>query len=397
LAKAALTAAAVERMKPPKAGQIDVFDRGYPGLALRVSYGGRKAFVFMYRYGAKVRRLSLGTYPAVSLAEAREVWKEARRDLERGRDPAAATRHREKPSTEFAQVADEWVKRDQAGNRTQREARRIVEVYVKPKWAGLQVRDISRRDVLDLVDGIADRGTPVMARRVHSRLQRLFNWCVERGILTMSPMHGLPKPASETSRDRVLNDDELVAVWRAAHEMGWPFGVAVQLLILTGARREEIGALRWAEIGDRQICLKGERTKNGEPHDIPLSTAALAVLKNAKHIAGSEFVFTTTGKTPVSGWSRVKQVIDKVAPIEPWRLHDLRRTLATGLKKLGVGIQVVEAVLGHISGSRAGVVGIYQRHDYAAEKRSALEAWGAHVTSLIEDGPQGKVLAYGRR
>src|SRR5262245_13951975 len=121
-------------MKTPETGQIDVFDRGYLGLAIRVSYGGRKALVFMYSTGSKVHRLSLGTYPAFSRAEAREAWKEARQNLERGRDPAA-TRRREKPATDFAQVADEWVKRDQAGNRTEREARRIVDVYVKPKWA----------------------------------------------------------------------------------------------------------------------------------------------------------------------------------------------------------------------------------------------------------------------
>ena len=389
MAKAALTDAAVKRLKPPKTGQIDVFDQGYPGLALRVSYGGRKAFVFMYRHGGKVHRLSLGTYPAIGLAEARVAWRDARQEVERGRNPAA-TRKREKPATDFAAVADEWLKRDQAGNRTAPEARRIIDKYVKPKWPGLQIGEISRRDVLDLVEGIADRGTPIMARRVHSRLQRLFNWCVGRGILTISPMHGLPKPGSETSRDRVLSDDELVAVWRGARELAWPFGEAVKLLILTGARREEIGALRWSEIADGQIRLKGERTKNGDTHDIPLSTAALAALEEVTAIADSEFVFTTTGKTPVSGWSRAKQLLDKAVPIEPWRIHDLRRTVATGLQRQGVGLQVVEAVLGHISGSRAGIVGVYQRHEFADEKRKALEAWGRYVVSL--EKPSENVL-----
>jgi integrase len=164
---------------------------------------------------------------------------------------------------------------------------------------------------------------------------------------------------------------------------------------LTGARREEIGQLRWSELDadSASINLRGARTKNAQPHTIPLSTVMSSLLNDVPRIGVSDYVFTTNGKTPVSGWSRVKDRLDQVALIDPWRLHDLRRTVATGMQKLGVGLQVIEAVLGHVSGSRAGVVGVYQRHSFDAEKRAALEAWGAHVIALVEGRKPGKVMS----
>jgi len=219
---------------------------------------------------------------------------------------------------------------------------------------------------------------------------RLFRWAAGRGIIEFNPAADLPKPGSETKRDRVLSDAELGAVWRGAGELGWPFGTAIKLFILTGIRREEIGRLQWSEINadTAAINLQGARTKNAQPHVIPLSTDVSSLLIDAPRIG----VFTTNGKTPVSGWSRAKDRLDKIAKIDAWRLHDLRRTVATGLQKLGVGLQVVESILGHVSGSRAGVVGIYQRHTCDAEKRAALEAWGTHVMALVEGREAGKVV-----
>jgi integrase len=384
LPKRSLTDASVRRLKAPPSGQIDVFDRGYPGLALRISYGGGKSWVCFYRAGRKLRRMTLGTYPALTLAEARQVWRDVRAEAQAGRDPAKS-RKREKPATDFETVSREWLKRDQSGKRSLREVKRIVERELIPVWGERQITEIGRRDILDLIDGIADRGSETMARRVQAYVHRLFKWAVARGIIEANPAADLPKPGSETKRDRVLTDDELVAVWRGADDLGWPFGPAIQLLVLTGGRRSEIGELQWSEILDRQVCLSGSRTKNRNPHAIPLSQPALAVIKTLPHVADSEFVFTTNGKTPISGWSRAKATLDaEVAMSAPWRLHDLRRTVATALQKLGVSLQVIEAVLGHVSGSRAGVVGTYQRYSFEAEKRTALDAWGAYVAALVE-------------
>ena len=248
-----------------------------------------------------------------------------------------------------------------------------------PAWRGRRIDTIVKHDVLLLLDAIVDRGAPAKARRVYVHAHRLFKWCAGRGLIDVNPIVGLEAPASGNSRERVLTDTELAAVWHASTD--WPFGAIIRLLILTGARREEIGRLTWDEIQGDTIHLEGARTKNGNGHLIPLSAPALAVLQTVPRIEG-KFVFTLDGTKPVSSWSRAKAQLDKASGVTGWRTHDIRRTVATGMQKLGVGLQMVEAVLGHV-GSRAGIVGIYQRHDFASEKRAALEAWGAHVASIL--------------
>lgn len=369
----ALTQVAVDRLKPPASGQVEVFDRGYPGLALRLSYGGARTFVYFYRLGGRLRRMTLGTYPAISLAQAREAWRKARQDVVAGRDPSGRS------STDFESVARDWLKRDQGKNRSASAVERVVERVLIPAWGPRPIASITRRDIRDMIDSIVDRGSPIMAIRVHAYLHRLFRWAVGRDIVESNPAADIPKPR-EKARERVLTDEELAAVWNAASKIGWPFGDATRLLILTGARREEVRQLRWAEIQDDIITLAGERTKNGVPHTIPLSAATMAIMDSIPRIAGSPWVFSPNGRVPFSGWSREKAKLDEVSGVRDWRIHDIRRTVATDLQKLGVNLQTIEAVLGHTSGSRAGVVGIYQRHSFDAEKRAALEAWGEHIT-----------------
>jgi integrase len=384
--KRVLTNASVQRLKSPTKGQEDIFDRGYPGLALRLSYGGGKSWAFFYRHGVdaktgkpRLRRMRLGIYPAMSLSKAREAWRTARHEVLQGRDPSQT---RETGATDFVGVFHEWLKRDQAKNRSHDEVKQMIEKNVVSVWGQRRIADIGRRDVLDVIDAIVDRGAPITACRVHAHLRRLFRWSVGRGIITSNPMADMPRPADATKRDRVLSDHELVAVWNAAGDLDGPFGDAVRLLILTGARREEIGQLRWSEIDGKEIILSGTRTKNGEPHHIPLSKPALAILEAGKRIG--PFVFSFNGTKHIRAWSHAKIRLDELAGIPAWRIHDLRRTTATGLQKLKTPLQVTEAILGHTAGSRAGVIGIYQRHDYADEKRAALEAWGAHVMALVE-------------
>ena len=397
-----ITDATAKRLKAtPKQGQVDHFDSSFPGLALRVSSGGRKTWVYFYRHAGKLRRMTFDVYPAMSVSAAHDAWRAARDHVQSGRDPA---RTAVAGATDFAGVAAEWLRRDQSGKRTHDITKRALEREVLPHWGHREITDIGRRDVLDLIDGIADRGTVIMARRIHARLHRLFRWSVGRGIVVTSPMQNLPKPGAETKRDRVLIKKgekavdpyrELIDVWLGAEKLGYPYGRALQLLILTGARREEVSQLKWAEIEGDQIVLKGDRTKNGDEHIIPLSKAALAVLDRISHVG--DYVFTTTGKKPIADWPRAKARLDDLIEIDDWHVHDLRRTTATGLQKLGVALQVTEAILGHTSGSRAGIAGVYQVHDYAAEKRTALEAWGGRVTALVEGREPGKVVAFGGR
>jgi integrase len=376
-----LTVASVARIKPPKHGQVDYFDRGYPGLALRVSYGGAKAWIYFYRLHGKLRRLSLGRFPGMALDEARNAWRAARLAVSKGESPAHI-----KPTAAdtFAATVEEWFKRDQAKNRSLAQVRQALEFNAIPVWRDRLVAGITRRDVLELIDAVVDRGALTMARRLHSHLHRLFRWAVGRGIIEVSPMADLPKPGKAVKRDRVLDAAELRAVWKAAEKAAWPYGPAIQLLILTAARREEIGALRWSEVHGDEIRIPGERSKTGDPRTIPLSSTALALMQDLPRVG--EYVFSANG-SGLGGWSKAKRAIDATAaevngPLAPWRLHDLRRTAATNLQALGTVLQVVEAVLGHVSGSRAGIVGVYQRHQFEAEKRQALEAWAGEAVRI---------------
>jgi integrase len=388
-----LTATAVEHIRAPARGQTDHFDQGYPGLALRVSYGGAKAWVYFYRLYGKQKRLTLGRWPSMSLAAAREAWRNARSIIDKGESPQ---HQRPAAANSFAAVADEWLKRDQAHNRSRAQVKRLIERCAKPAWEGRQISTIGRRDISDLIDAVADRGAIIMARRLHAHLHRLFRWAVGRGIIETNPMAHLPKPGSEVKRDRVLADAELAQVFKAVSKLGFPFGPMFQLLVLTGARRDEIAALRWSEIQGDTIILGRDRTKAGEGHSIPLSPLALDIIKQLPRIGDSDFVFTTNGRTPVSGFSKIKKRIDGLTKIPAWRVHDLRRVVATGLQRLGINLQVIEAVLGHVSGSRSGIVGVYQRHSFDPERRTALEAWAREVERIV-DGKPAKVLPLRRR
>jgi integrase len=385
-----LTVAAVARIKAPRDGQTDHFDKGYPGLALRVSYGGSRAWVYFYRLHGKLRRMSLGRFPGMSLTEARDAWRAARLAVSKGESPAHI-----RPTTAdtVAATAAEWLTRDQGRNRSVAEVRRVLEHDVLPVWGDRLIAAITRRDALELIDSVADRGAVTMARRLHSHLHRLFRWAVGRGILETNPMADLPKPGTAVKRDRVLTDAELALVWKAADTTAWPFGPAVRLLALLAARRDEVGSLRWSEIHGNEIRIPSERSKSGEARIIPLSTAAMQVIGTLPRVG--DHVFSANGHG-LSGWSKAKRAIDTAvtelngSPLPPWRLHDIRRTVATGLQRLGVGLQTIESVLGHLSGTRAGIVGTYQRHSFGAEKRAALEAWALEVDRIARGTKAGK-------
>jgi integrase len=375
-----ITATVIEQLKAPAEGQTDYFDAAYPALALRVTSNGVRSWVYFGRVHGRLKRATLGRYPDLSLMQARRKAGETADAMRQGVDPVVAKREaRMAVRDSFAAVAAEWLKRDQAKNRSHDKIKRLIDKNMMPVWGERLVTTITRRDAIELLDSVADRGVVAQARRVHAHLHRLFRWCVGRGIIAVNPLTDMPKPGADVRRDRVLSDAELAKVWKAADNIGWPYGPAFQLLALTGARREEIGALRWSEIHGDTIDLDGARTKNAQPHTIPLSALALSILGGLPRVARSEFVFTATGKAPLNDWSKAKA---QLGGPPDWRTHDLRRTVATGLQRLGIGLQVVEAVLGHV-GSRAGIVGVYQRHTFDTEKRQALEAWARHVEAIV--------------
>ena len=267
---------------------------------------------------------------------------------------------------------------------------------VLPKWGNRRIQDITRRDVIELLDGLTDRGLGIGANRSFALVRKLFNWAVERDIIAETPCKGIRPPVSEVSRDRLLSDDEIKAFWKATEAIGYPFGPLFRLLLLTGQRLGEVAEMSASELrpDERMWTIPKERAKNNSVHDVPLSDAALAVLEALPRIAGTRrFLFTTTTETAVSGFSKSKEGLDRImAPTTPWRLHDLRRTVASGMARLGINLPVIEKVLNHTSGSFAGIVGVYQRHSFADEKRQALEAWGRFVTALVEDRPAKNII-----
>jgi integrase len=260
------------------------------------------------------------------------------------------------------------------------------------RWRGRRLADIRRAEIIAMLDDVVDSGRPVAANRMLAALRTLFNWAIERDLLQVNPCTGVRAPTAETSRERVLTDDEIRLLWKATGRQGSSFSRFVRLLLLTGQRRDEVGRMRWSEIEDDLWRLAGERTKNARAHAVPLSGAARDVLASLPRIAWSDYVFTTTGRTPSRNYARGKAGLDALmravaeeegmpAP-EPWRLHDLRRTVASGMARLGINLPVIEKVLNHASGSFAGIVGVYQRYSFADEKRQALEAWAQHILDL---------------
>ena len=356
------------------------------GLYLLVQPSGAKSWAIRYRHHGKTFKKTVGQYPRLSLADARELARDDFKKLARGKNPA--DEKREEADTVGELIARFLEKHVAKQNRpkTREETTRYLTKVVLPKWGRILVTDISKRDVIALLDEIAEEH-PVAANRCFAAVRKMFAWAVEKDILQTTPCIAVKRPGGkETARDRTLSDTELAAVYQAAGELGWPFGPFIQILALTGQRRNEVAGMRWSELDLRAKIwtIPKERAKTGEGHTVPLSSQAVAVLDGVPRIVESPFVFTTTGDTAISGFSKAKAEIDRMSPpkMPPWRLHDLRRTVATGLAKLGIDLPVIEKVLNHSSGSFAGVVGVYQRHRFEDEKRAALDAWAAHVVGL---------------
>jgi len=401
------------KAKKPGATRLEIPDAGLQGLYFVVQPTGGKSWALRYRWQGSPAKCRLGDYPVVGLAEARDKARDALRLLDAGTDPREARRTQEVPEAPrddtIRDIITEFITRHaKVRNRSWQEVERVLRRELEPTWGRRRIGEIERKDVIRLIDGVADRGAPVMANRVLAHTRKLFNWAVSRDLIATSPCAGVSAPAQETKRDRVLSGADLRALWAACEDVGEPFGSIVRLLVLTGQRRDEVAGMRWAEVDvdAAQWTIPGERAKNGVPHQVPLGKTALSILSSRPRVltvdgtnAGKVVhVFTTTGASPFSGFSKAKARLDAAmqrrlseetgeatggGPMAPWRLHDIRRTVATGLQRLGVRLEVTEAILNHVSGSRAGVVGIYQRHDWADEKRAALEAWERHVVATV--------------
>ncbi len=406
---------------PPGKKDALLFDEEQRGLAVRVTRGAErgklegKSYLAQYTLSGQRRRVPLGACSAISLAAAREAVKAISGDVAKGRDPAAerktaaieAKRKAAHDALTLGALLEQWEKLrlSEKRERYATEAVRAVR-YAFDKHLKEPAADLDRAAVVRVLDTFAKDGKTAMAGRTAAYGRACYHWAMKRGSLAANPFQDLPlEPV--VKRDRVLTDDELSALWNATGEPG-SFNSIARMLILTGQRREEVAGMTWDEIApDLSVwTIPADRAKNGAAHVVPLSPQAQKVLRKAPRFARDaadkpgnageqdaedeakdddkpDFVFPGQ-RGAFNGFSKSKADLDEASGVKDWRLHDLRRTMATGLQRLGVRLEVTEAVLNHVSGSRAGIVGVYQRHEWADEKRAALDAWGAYVAAIVE-------------
>lgn len=413
-----LTKTAVEAIAP---GPRDVFmwDAAVAGFGVKVTPKGRRVYIVQYKDRARVtKRVTLGVHGDLTVDEARRRAVAIRGAVAGGADPAkekrdakAAARAERAASKRFEDVVDEFIESDQKqrGRRAWRVPERNLKNHVVPRWRGRDIREIRRADVYELLDALHADGLAVGASRVLAAVRRLFYWAVDRGLLDASPAARITLPHG-VKRERVLTDVEILAVWRGAEALGGPFGVFVRFLLATAQRRTEAAGLQWTDIDfDTAVwTLPATLTKANRTHDVPLNGAALTLLEGVPRGARGQHVFTTTGGLrPISGFSKAKarldtKIVDLVAAgdldasilsrvdeddpdapprMEPWTLHDLRRTATTRMAAAGVPRSTVKRVLNHAD---SGVTAIYDRHSYLPEKRQALDLWSGILLGLVQ-------------
>jgi integrase len=417
---------------PPTGKRGHLWDDTLKGFGVMVTSNGARSYIVQYRTGGRgtpTRRYTIGKHgspwtPKTARDRALAVLEQVRRRIDpldaervaRAEGRAEQERHEaNKVVLErlgFSKFAERFIEKYAMIEQPKswKETQGVIRRDLKPAFNDKPLPDITDADIVELLEELGERSASA-ARKAYSALSGIFRYACDKERRHMpkaaSPMLGISPPSKAGKRERTLSDAELRLVWMAAGEEGWPFGPIIRLLILTGQRRDEVAGLAWSEIDKNAAVwlLPGARTKNTFPNLVHLSAPALEIVERLPVVTSkAQLVFTTTGETAVSGFSKLKarlgatmleqmrrEAIQAGATeeyaakltVEPWTLHDLRRTLATGCQRLGFVTEITEAVINHISGSRAGIVGVYQTYKYAAEKRLALDAWAQHVVAVV--------------
>ncbi|ESX12018.1 site-specific integrase [Mesorhizobium sp. M0138] len=439
----ALTAASLLKLKADPSRRREIADGILTGLYFVIQPTGRKSWAVRYRASGIPKKVTLGNSLFGDDADAAgeeltRIRREAAHILDRvrrGEDPgaekqAAKREVKDEDRDKFQTVVERYLKEYASKRRGETEKARLLGVRLQdgewitnPEravglWGDKRIQDITRRDIREHLEKLAATA-PIGANRTFAELRKFFNWTVGKDILTASPMTDLQAPSEENnSRNRILtrrkevpgsSDNELRWLWQACKAYDGaagrgPFGLFLQLLVMTGQRRSEVAEMTWGEIDMEaaEWTIPAARSKNGEPHVVPLSKQALAILRAVPRIKSKAgYVFTTGGESPISGFSRMKLRVDKLmaksageTKIADWTLHDIRRTVAAGMQRLGVRMEVTEKVLNHKSGSFRGIAAIYQVDDYADEKRAALDVWGRFVMELVEGKAAQNVVPF---
>lgn len=375
------------------------WDPDLPNFGVRLRASGKKVWVIFYRVGARQSRETLGDVRKIDLEAARSIAKKRFAEVTLGGDPASdRAKAKARDALKLGPLADRYLEIKQPVLRPNSyvASKRYLTQHFKPLHR-LPIHNIQRRDIAVALGTIVKENGVTSAARARSALSAFFVWAIKEGVADINPVMGTNNPGEGlTSRDRVLTADEILAIWRASGDDD--FGRIIRLLILTGCRRDEIGGLRWPEIDlDRAMLnIPGTRSKNHHPLNLPLSPAALSILESAPRREGREYVFGGRGGA-FSAWSYATLALHtriaetRGAALAPWRIHDIRRTVATGMAELGAQPHIVETCLNHRSGHRRGVAGTYNRASYEREVRAALLMWADHVQSIVE-GSERKVI-----
>ncbi len=419
MARTLLTDLALRRVAPPPGQRIELWDAYVEGFGFRTARRGQGSFFVMYRTDGRQRRQTIGQFPTMSLEDARQQAREALTKARSGVDPAiertaqAEAEQRRRARTVEGAIADFIKLYPRYRPSTRAEVTRMLTREAVPLLGAWPISDVTRRDVAGLVNTVHDRGSPITANRLLSYLQAFFRWLVDRGELEATPCVKISKPAPERSRDRVLTDAELATIWQAAEASSGPFGRLVQLLILTGQRRGEVAALRSCDLDLKAHTwtVPREFTKSDRLHVVPLSRPAMKVLgsmlappPSGEPPSPHALLFAPARMSPkkepvqrtMSGWNRLKAALDTKAgalagaPLAPWTLHDLRRTVASGMAGLAVAPHVIERLLNHSNGTIRGVAAVYNRYSYQPEIRAAVELWAKHLVGLVRRARKGR-------
>ncbi|MGY0709370.1 tyrosine-type recombinase/integrase [Azospirillum argentinense] len=400
-----LTDPLLRSLARPGPGRLSITDTLVPGLEFRISAGGSASWRVRYRVkgvaGRKVE--TIGPYSAFPLTEARDRARDIASAARKGidlpeqerRNKEDAKRAEQRPKTVadlLTRYVNDYCK---ANQRRWEQTDRLFSAHVVPAIGTKALDEVRRADIVELLDDLQNRkGLNAQVNRVRSQVMAAFNWAVERDFIDVNPAATVKKRKKiETPRARVLEDAELVAIWQAAASLTYPSNQIVKLMILTGQRRDEVRCLPWAEVRTDLWVLPGARNKGRRDHEIPLPVAAVELLKETPRTGPFVFSCDPKGEKPYAGMKRLKIILDRESGVKGWTLHDIRRTVATGLGRLGVAQDVIERVLNH---GRGILEKTYNVHQYRDEKRVALEAWAHHVDSLVT-GKEAKVVALAGR
>lgn len=426
-----LTDRFVKTVRPHPTKRLEFADTVVPGFRLRVTPLGHRSYVFLYRQNRRFRRYTIGDLQSLTLGKARDIARVARRGVFRGEDPCAEKTARRDAAT-FAELADEYLKKHARKFKKSAAAdERTLNKDVLPHWKHLAVRDITRRDVRTLIDGIVERGAPVMANRVLALVRKMFNFGVDHDWLEANPAARVGKPAPETSRDRVLTDEELQRLWRVLSNLPTTadlpapgrkrsqgpdddplcpiaphLAALMKVRLLTAQRGGEVARMRWAdlELGDAKDekasgwwTIPGADTKNDEPHRVPLVQEVVALIRTLQPGEGEEpreYVFAVRGESVEDRVKKVPAVLSRLLKFD-FRGHDLRRTAATRMAAAGIPREHIAHVLNHVDGGPRATL-VYDRYSYDREKKVAVETWARVLKGVAEKGAAANVVPFVR-